>query len=744
MLAGCSTSAPPSYAPIQPLAVRGAIMPTDGDLAAADVAIAVMANDSLAGLHALGRIHAYEKAVAETEEEDALRIGLPGYAQYALASTLDDPERFREAMEHLLDSDDLDPGLEQIVEQYHDDHPLKLARARVRDAWVRHLGTVFNQFAAPIGKSAASGAFAVAGFVRSVFKVMLYELQREEMGLAERQALGHWKRFVETNPDSEDAEDVVERIERDQERWNRLQRDRAVQAGEKALERGQPRVALVMAERALMYENEDSGATQLRDEARDKVKRWQEARESSEQAIGWGDVAPPEARALALALLGGGGDPAAEAEALFFQDPQGPLADEARFVMATMRGENGNADAMWEYMTAISMVDPYESNMSRHAQAAVRSPSQHPYRAYRLTRNNDRVDQVKWIFFGPLGGGPQDRNLPRPLEWLVDMPTLVELFMSMPNRLVFFPWMQPWPFGKAPAAYARRYLERYPDGSRFNDVAAWLQDWEQRRGNHVGAFDVALVRTDLDDGDLTDLEEAAAEQKFEASEREPRTDARLVLLKGIAREHPQTEWGQKAGHEARKLALHFTSQRIRLSRGFLEEHRFVAGPDGIGLEPIYLDGNERNGELHPDGISLVGGRTLEFSFLAESGKEKDEPERRYRTISKERMSRLVSLLDETSLRLAQLESDYEYVSDADRDTFFEAARLGVADETAVRSSARSEYAFEGMREQYGLVRSRDSILPFELVVQGSLYDFGFGVFPLIRMPKPTPDAFLYR
>ncbi len=49
-----------------------------------------------------------------------------------------------------------------------------------------------------------------------------------------------------------------------------------------------------------------------------------------------------------------------------------------------------------------------------------------------------------------------------------------------------------------------------------------------------------------------------------------------------------------------------------------------------------------------------------------------------------------------------------------------------------------------MRETYGMVRSRESLLPFELVVRGSLYDFGFGVFPRIRMPKPTPDAFLYR
>ena len=173
-----------------------------------------------------------------------------------------------------------------------------------------------------------------------------------------------------------------------------------------------------------------------------------------------------------------------------------------------------------------------------------------------------------------------------------------------------------------------------------------------------------------------------------------------------------------------------------MTRGFLEEHPHLAGPDGIGLEAIYLDGEPRNGELHPEGVSLVGGRTLELSFLAESGDEDDLPERRYRAVSEERLARLVSLLDETSLRLATLERDYDHALDPDRDRYFERARLGVADSPDVRAAARSDYAFQGMRETYGIVRSRESILPFELVVQGSLYDFGFGVFPRIRMPKP--------
>jgi len=741
LVGGCRTpSAPPVRAPIEPLATRPAIMPSDGDLAAAELAVAVLADDPLGGLQALGRIQAYEDSLGEADPP----TGLPGYGRYALAATLDDPERRQAAMENLLEDDALDPGLRELIEQDRDDHPLRLANARVRDAWVRHLGTLFNHFAAPIGKSATTGAVAIAGFARSLFRAVVYELEREAMDVPERQALGHWKRFVERNPTADDAAEVVERIEENQRRWNQLQRDRAVQAGERALERGQPRVALVMAERALQYQEEDPGASELRDEAVKAVERWQAARLATEAAPEEGDVAPPEARELTLALLASEPEDAhAAAEALFLADPDGPLVDEARFVMAATSGETGDPDHMWAYFTALQVETP-ESNMARHAEAAVRSTAQNPLRAFRLSRAQDRWNQAKWILFGPMAAGPKDRNLPRPVEWMVDLPTFVELFTSLPNRLVFFPWMQPWPFGRAPANFARQYLERHPDGGQFDEVAAWLQDWESRRGNHVGALEAAYLRSDTDDDELEGLEEKAARQKYESARNEPRSDARLSLLKSIARDHPETEYGRKAGNAARELAQHLTPQRVQLSRGFLAEHPHLAGPDGIGLEPVYLDGDARNGELHPAGVSLVGGRTLELAFLAASGDEDDEPERRYRTISEERMSRLVSLVDETSLRLAQLESDYQHAADAERDSFFEAARLGVSAGPDVRPAARSEYSFTGMRETYGLVRSRESILPFELVVQGSLYDFGFGVFPRIRMPKPTPDAFLYK
>ena len=104
----------------------------------------------------------------------------------------------------------------------------------------------------------------------------------------------------------------------------------------------------------------------------------------------------------------------------------------------------------------------------------------------------------------------------------------------------------------------------------------------------------------------------------------------------------------------------------------------------------------------------------------------------------------MALLEDSAIRNSLLDQDFRLQPDADRDLFFERARLGVAGTPHPSATARSTFAFEGMRETYGLVRARESILPVEIVLQGSLQDFGLGAFPRIRMPKETPDAFLYR
>ena len=182
---------------------------------------------------------------------------------------------------------------------------------------------------------------------------------------------------------------------------------------------------------------------------------------------------------------------------------------------------------------------------------------------------------------------------------------------------------------------------------------------------------------------------------------------------------------------------------IRISRGFLEENPGVAGPDGLALDPTLLDGDNSNGELHPEGVRLIGGREIEISYVDATGDDEAAPEQRVEQVSEQRLARLVARLEERSFHNALIDADAPIDADAQRDLLFERSRLGLADSVDTRASAEAQYSYLGMRERYGMVRARESILPFDLVLQGSLETLTLGAFPRLRAPRKTPDAILY-
>jgi hypothetical protein len=236
----------------------------------------------------------------------------------------------------------------------------------------------------------------------------------------------------------------------------------------------------------------------------------------------------------------------------------------------------------------------------------------------------------------------------------------------------------------------------------------------------------------------------ASDQALQASLKEQRRDVRRQLLRQVASTFEGTDAAQEAGEFLRLEFERGSPQHIRISRQFLKENPAVAGPAGLALRPGLLDGESENGELHPDGVTLLGGRWVEFAFLGESGRDGKPPETVRREVSEERLARAVAQLEESSLHTARVDRDATIEHDADRDLFFERVRLGALDDLDQRPHAESTYSFLGMRERYGLVRSRESILPVEIVLQGSFSDFGMGAFPRVRMPKDTPDVFLYK
>jgi hypothetical protein len=185
-------------------------------------------------------------------------------------------------------------------------------------------------------------------------------------------------------------------------------------------------------------------------------------------------------------------------------------------------------------------------------------------------------------------------------------------------------------------------------------------------------------------------------------------------------------------------------QFIRITRGFLVENPEVAGQRGIGLNPALLNEDLADGELHSEGIVLRGGRILEIRLIAEGSDDKGPPESRTVKLSKERLRQLAAALDEAVQRNSLVDAASRFSADPNRDLFLERAGLGLTDAPDLRPTAQSSFVYQSLRERYGMVRGRDSVLPFDLVFRGSLGDFSLGAFPRWRPPRETPDAFLYR
>ncbi|MFI5320747.1 MAG: hypothetical protein ACHQ6V_14325 [Myxococcota bacterium] len=710
-------------------------LPDDADRAARDAAVALWRSDAAALARAADTL---ERSEAARAAEHLAPTGLAAYARDAETALLPAGPARRTAQARVLKRDDVPPELATRLEQDVADDPLALARKRLREDRVIRWGGAANEVSEGLGGSIATPLFLPVRLVQSVVRVALQLYDEETMTTRERQALKHWKDFVETNPNAPEAAELIDKIDAAQLRWIEMQVEHAVKQGEAALEANEPILAAFLAERALRYRSEDARALALQEHATLEGRAWNENRARTLTAAA--AVAPLDEASLRLAraLLDLRADLAAAAQPLLDAPAASAHArGAAELALALAAREAGREVESWDRLAAIAERD---DAIGRHALAMSIDFDANPYRAFRLARAQKAKESTRQLLLGPLAYGPRDHDLPWPVEWIAEVPTLTSVVLGLPSRLLAFP------YGKsekrAAAALGRRYLERTPDGAHADEVRSWLRNYEESRGNYVAAVAFSEGASDLDAKELAKLREEAAKQVVKAAERERTRVGRVRLLARAAELFPETEAARGARDVVAREVERATPQRIRVSRQYLIENPRVAGPEGFALQASLLDDEATNGELHADGVTLIGGRWIELAYVGAKGKDA-APETRRVLVSDAHLARIAAALEESALHRARVDRDATFAADAGRETFFERARLGLADE-ALRTGGDSEFAFRGMREMYGIVRGRESILPVELVVQSGLEDFGFGAFPRIRMPKETPDQILYR
>ncbi|MAG33320.1 MAG: hypothetical protein CL908_20785 [Deltaproteobacteria bacterium] len=764
LLSGTGCLTPPSIVVedlLEPLAQPRPWLPGPADLAAAKLARAALIGGANAWPVNSGgtptvdpsielALAALEEAELSEENEDLLPLAID-----LRNATLDDPIAYRSASRTLRKRFGIDPRLEGRLDRTIDDDPLRLARRRQSDGWHRLWARSFNTVSEPLGGSLITG-FVLLPFqlVNSIIHYFAEFSNSEPLSPTDRQALALRRDFLARHPDTELTESLERRVEKDLAKLEETLARRRVRAAERAFDSNDSGLALHQARTALeILSPHPEKNSRLRGRAaklEDRASKAVADRDRLEARSLTARRSPPEQRQaelrLATWILEGPLRPnELEAELTAYREFAGPdRSGRIDFIRAMAQNEAGFEAEGRERLARLAGSSADGRDMGRHARTLLDDDWQNPHGAFEELRRKGVREEVAWRLAGEWVRRPRYPNLPTPVAYLIETPTIAMTIILAPLRALISPWTGTPDFQRGAALAGYRYLVRYPDGSEQRPLIDWLYDYEHGRERWSRALRLADLTPDFDPEQRAQLVDDTATAQLERLDEIDRRDARTSTLEGIAREFPDSEGGREAGLLARAEYEDASPQHIRITKSFLLENPSVAGRAGMGLHPGLLNDDPADGELHPDGVLLRGGRLLEILLVAEGAEDDDPPESRLRKISKQRLSRIASTLEESVRRNSLIDVDARHEADATRDVYLERAGLEVTGDADRRPSAESTFVYQSLRERYGMVRGRDSVLPFDLVFRGSLGDFTLGAFPRWRPPRETPDAFLYR
>lgn len=670
-------------------------------------------------------------------------------------ATLDNPIAYRAMSRTLRKRWGLDPRLETRLDRTIDDDPIRLAKRRVFDGWHKLWARTFNAVAQPLGSSWITG-FVLAPYqlANSIIHYFADFSNMEPLSMTGRQALTLRKDFLRAHPDTELTERLEPKIAKAQIKLEKTLALRRVRASEDALDANIDELAHHQASVALSILSahpEENGrlrkrARKAQERASERIAETTRRRLESLEARPAKPALQPLERELAIRLLRmpkGAND--VSLELAEYRELGGEEAEgREEFVRAMLEHEADRDFGSRMRLKKIISQAPKHDAMARHARTLLDDDWQNPYGAFRRLERIANRDELAWRLAGEWVRRTRYPNLPTPIAYLVDAPTIAITIILAPLRAMISPWTGTPDFRRGPSLAAYRYLRRFPEGAEQQVVLDWLYDYEYDMERYGRALRLADLIPDFDPELRAELVEKTAGERLARVDKLDRRDNRASVLKGVAREFPDSDGGRDAGLRVRAELEDASAQHIRITKSFLLENPDVAGRNGFGLNPRLLNDDDSDGELHPEGVVLRGGRLIEIRLVAEKGDKKDPPESRKRKVSRARLTRVAAALDEAVQRNSLVDVGARFEPDAGRDVYLERASLGLTEEPDFRPTAESTFVYQSLRERYGLVRGRDSVLPFDLVLRGSLDDMALGAFPRWRPPRETPDAFLYR
>ncbi len=729
LIAGCGTTRPPAPAELEPLAPArhaGDALPDDVERAAGRLAALALADLPDAAAQALGLLRDVD---ARRRADARAPTGLVDLAEETVRAIAGSGEQARRAP-GLLERDTLDPALRRRAERALEREPLTVAERALRDHRQLRRGAIFNRLAAPLARAALGGGLNPIETGRSLLSSLLTLHHFPVASTRERRALRAYEAFLAREPAAPEAPRVREQVEELRARVTRHRHEAAVEAGERALGRGAWNAALLYAARAERIHPGDARNASLEQGAlAGAATRDARIRAALRARADVAELRDPVRHALAVDMLVG--TPGSLAARLDDPRVQGRTDPGARALLRAVVASATGRDA--ERIEALERAAGSGEPFARHATAVLRQPDQDPYGAYRRARSGERSARTRWLLLGRLARGASERDLPRPVEYLIDVPTFAVSLITLPLRALQYGRATRF-MGAGVLAAGERYVRRHPDGAhsprihrdlerRYASAGLWASALEHGRARGAGERTLARYHALL------------ADALLEVARRERRPEMRAAVYGSILSDHPDTPAAATARERLAALFDETSPQSIRLSREFLLEHPRIREVDTLALRPELLDGEARNGEVAEEGVMLIGRTWVRVSL------EGREPV--IRELPAANFALLAALLEESRYRALVADERESPEHDPQRDLFLERARLGLLDRADHRPAARSHAEFLSARERLGTVRARESVLPVEVVVRGDLETLGLSAVPRLRLPEPAADAFLY-
>lgn len=554
------------------------------------------------------------------------RTGLADDARYLAAGVPFTRDGRRAALDDVLDANP-DPVVRRLAEHARDeaDEATRADRLLADDRHNRR-ATLLNDAVRPLGVFtgtaflAALNPFLLAGSaVDSVATTAINLWHYNRLTSPEREALVRYGSQLQKEPRTAEAPEIARAIHRLGEKRAQAFCTETVDLGERALKAGD-------LDHARFYLEHARDLDGCADEAKKPLDRLDGALarlKAEEEAGCWPVDDPPwpkpgdeardyEALVVATAIGTQGGMMEAASRFLARHDDS-DFTPSAQYVIALARDTGGHRA---EARTALAEVADHDSSIGRQAKALLATDEWTRLDAIADAERRHGRAQMRYVF---LGGTPDGRTAVYSAAHFASEGLSAAQSFGIFNVIgiatrAWKTWRQDPISNQEIIDRGEEFLARDPSSDDAAKAHERLSLAYERSGNFGRALMHYRVVPDAQPKRIAKLENKLADQLLAESEKDGNDPVRL---EAIVRHLGDTDAAEKARERLRDRPA---SGETVVARDVLEAMPSLAGPAGLDLDPVLLDGDPKNGELADAGIILAPGE-LRLKLVNPDGKD---------------------------------------------------------------------------------------------------------------------------